>query len=80
MSVRLWRCVECGRWSHAERRPSSHQRKLRCTHEFGFDEPPPGAVVVEELGGIEHDTGAWSLWGWMLKCGPFEEWRAERVA
>lgn len=24
--VELWRCAGCGKWSHAQRRPSAHQR------------------------------------------------------
>lgn len=25
----LWRCAECGKWSHAKRRPRAHERYVR---------------------------------------------------
>lgn len=34
-SVQMWRCFACGKWSHAKRRPSEHQRFERDKDEYG---------------------------------------------
>lgn len=31
MTVRLWRCRECGKWSHAQRDPIRHERWTNIT-------------------------------------------------
>ncbi len=74
MNERLWRCVECGKWSHAKRDPRKHKR-------FAGIEPnlPDDASIAETAEGREEETGApvTVVWLW---CGPFEEWKAERIA
>ena len=73
-AVPLFRCVQCGKWSHANRRPLWHQRWI--DRDDGL---PEGAVVLGEIepyGGeyTEHVPG-----GWFIRCGPFAEWRAMPV-
>lgn len=73
----MWRCSACGKWSHAQRKPKHHQRWVSgSTH----TEPPVGATVTQEVEPIyDHLNGFTSDGGWFVECGPFEEWRAERV-
>jgi hypothetical protein len=70
VSERLWRCAECGKWSHAKRRPPWHTK-------FAGDEPPEGAVIAESNEVMEYDTGAKYDVFW-IRCGPFEPWTADR--
>jgi hypothetical protein len=70
MTVTLWRCSRCGKWSHAAKRPKYHQRAL-------FTEPRESDEV------ISHDEGYFSARDgesspevWWIKCGPFETWTA----
>ena len=74
-TVVLWRCSTCGKWSHAERRPSSHQRWI--PRESGL---PQGSVVVGEVEpyGTSHEEPG-DDGGWMVRCGPFAEWHARQV-
>lgn len=43
-----------------------------------LDTPEP-AAYIEARFSHERDTGAEVLDGWMVPCGPFEKWIAERV-
>jgi hypothetical protein len=68
--VTLWRCSQCGKWSHAKRRPKHHERAV-------YDEPVDSVRVLRvEPSVFEMDTGAPSF---ILACGPFDEYRAEAV-
>ena len=71
MSERLWRCAECGKWSHAQRRPPWHSK-------FVGDDPSDDAIIVESNEVMELDTGSKYHVFW-VRCGPFEEWTAEKV-
>jgi hypothetical protein len=64
----MWRCRQCGKWSHAKRRPLRHKRHV---DEYVDDE----RLVAEVAWSQEHDTGAWvdSVWIW---CGPFDRYEA----
>lgn len=75
MSERLWRCAECGKWSHAQRQPKRH---LRFVQNEGQGAPPDNKVheVVEAV--YSHVNGTESDGGWFVYCGPFEAWTAER--
>lgn len=70
----MWRCVGCGKWSHALRRPARHERFLKA--ELGAPEPD---AYIDARYSQEPDTGAVVLDGWIISCGPFEKWVAERV-
>lgn len=74
-TVRLWRCAGCDKWSHAKRKPRKHVRIVvdqpadECP---GWDwqhccAPHPCGAATPQ---ISHEE----------ECGPFEEWRAEKVA
>lgn len=77
--VQMWRCTSCGKWSHAVRRPKTHQRFISAgdkAADYESSEPvirfePP--MSFDGYGG--DDPG-----GWSVECGPFEEWHAERVS
>lgn len=71
-SAVFWRCRECGKWSHAQRRPLRHKR-------WGgteFDLTPEQAQRVAEWSTTqENDTGAFIDVAW-LWCGPFDRYEA----
>jgi hypothetical protein len=69
-SVEMWRCRECGKWSHAKRRPLRHKRFAGDLYDVTDER-----LIAEVHWGREHDTGAWveSLWVW---CGPFDRYEA----
>lgn len=74
----LWRCEVCSKWSHAVGRPRWHQRWIN--REDG--PPADGAVVISEVEPYGHGYEGHEIveGGWFVRCGPFEEWRAEKVA
>jgi len=63
----LWRCEACGKWSHAKRRPRSHERFVKAA-----DLTPSDLLVREDHSTDEFD-GGW------VQCGPFARWNATRV-
>jgi hypothetical protein len=71
----LWRCLGCGKWSTAVRCPKEHQRWVP------EDQPRPAGEMILEYrsGSSDMEGGAGILGGWMVRCGPFEEWRAIRM-
>ena len=71
-SKSFWLCTACGKWSTARRRPRHHQR-------FVGEDLPGGAAITAETHTYEPDTGAPVTYFW-VRCGPFEEWIAERAA
>lgn len=73
MSEKLWRCTECGKWSHAKRKPSRHERRVN--DDLGTDEPE---TVIRAVEGWDPETGP-ELVGWIVPCGPFEAWVASPV-
>lgn len=70
--VDLWRCAECGRWSHAKRKPLRHERF------FGLEPPEDDSRISRTEEAQETDTGAWVTAYW-VNCGPFDDWNAMRV-
>ncbi|WBB94226.1 hypothetical protein [Verrucosispora sp. WMMC514] len=68
--VTLWRCTVCGKWSHAQRRPKTHERYV-----------VTGTEIVTEM--ESWDTGAYIdievPAGGFQPCGPFARWEARRV-
>ena len=71
-SIRLWRCSACGKWSHAQRNPKMHERRVADSDDFDA-----AAVTRIEPGGREPETGAW-LDLVFVRCGPFDEFAAVR--
>ena len=69
ISETLWRCSSCGKWSHAKRKPSSHERMVW--------DIPFGAVVSRTVDGQDEDGGPATLT--FIDCGPFEKWEAWKV-
>lgn len=77
MSERLWRCAECGKWSHAKRDPKSHERFVQAR----FSEPdPPEDKIIRVVEDIQIAVDDFDPGGWFVRCGPFEPWVAEREA
>ena len=80
VTVRMWRCERCGRWSHAQRKPASHLRTVRAEDvpgsAFGTE---PDEVIVDTHQVMESDTGAWVIAAWTVRCGPFAAWDATRA-
>lgn len=71
--IKLWRCSECGKWSHAKRKPKFHRK-----HTEDFDDLPDDKV-------IDIESGYRSPWNRddpdyyqtaEVKCGPFDEYEA----
>lgn len=71
----VYRCTTCGKWSHAKTRPLSHQRFVS-----GDEIAPDSAIVIREIPASFGHGESYDPGGWMVRCGPFETWRAERVA
>ena len=64
--VTLWRCTECGKWSHAVKMPSRHKR-------FVLD---PENIPEEKMAEYLPDPGLQGHDGAYLWCGPFARWTA----
>lgn len=74
-AVSLWRCEQCGKWSHAQRQPKKHQRFL------GADKHrEPAQFNSFEPGYYSEYSCDESPGGWWIDCGPLAEYRAERVS
>jgi hypothetical protein len=71
MTVELWRCTSCGKWSHAKRRPSAHQRMI--VLEEGSACPEHERADCCPLGGCGAATPTITETRW---CGPFERYVA----
>ena len=75
--VQMWRCTCCGKWSHAQKRPKVHQRWISAWDKPAEYEPTEMVISFDPGMSFEsHDDPG----GWMVECGPFEEWHAERVS
>lgn len=71
---KIWRCVECKKWSTAKKRPTFHKRWIDGE---SVAEPPKGSVVIETVQSeYSHMAGFISYGGWFVRCGPFEPWFA----
>lgn len=64
--VAMWRCRECGAWSHAKHKPRWHRRWLPKAID---GTPHPGCARAL---GVVLDTPT----SHMIKCGPFDRWVA----
>lgn len=73
-TVTMWRCVECGKWSHAKKQPKFHERGMYDDGSISEDDPKINRR--ETYGGDLSDGSEDYLF---LKCGPFEEWTAQKV-
>ena len=73
--VTLWRCTQCGKWSHAANRPRGHQRWIPASEPT----PDPATVIRHEPGTYDHMNGFTDEGGWFVACGPFEKWVAAKV-
>ena len=71
--ITLYRCAECGKWSHAQRKPKFHKR-------FTSEWPEQDAVILEEIYPQNDYEGGGDDGGWILKCGPFDTYRAYKEA
>jgi hypothetical protein len=75
MSERLWRCAECGKWSHAKRDPKRHERFVQ--QRIAEPDPPEDKivrVVMDQQTAVDEFISG----GWFVRCGPFEPWVADR--
>lgn len=87
--ITIYKCQHCGKWSHAQRKPSHHLRTMSSVEGM----PDAGGLpVVEERvepvmewfnpgapepgGGWAHLDDAYTL---TVKCGPFDTYAAEKV-
>lgn len=75
--MKLYRCMKCGKWSHAKKRPTSHRRWVR-------EGDPDYREALNEntlYGPYLDDPGfEYQEPGHRIACGPFETWLAEKVA
>lgn len=68
----LWRCSGCGKWSHAVKKPASHQRPV-------FEEPATDVPILNHYPVLyDANTEPISRESWWVRCGPFERWEAVR--
>ena len=72
ISVTLWRCSSCGKWSHAKRRPKTHEV-------WSSNFPLIGAFV--SIGAVKDEDVEYEepRPGAFVPCGPFEKWEAWKV-
>lgn len=86
MTLTLWRCSECGKWSHAKRRPNTHERFIGDGSDPGHPTWTAENIAADlELPTLRTEEGWYGEFdarpgGSWVACGPFEEWRAERAA
>jgi hypothetical protein len=73
----VYRCQQCGKWSHAARKPKFHQRFVT---EDGLNDPDDSVVISYEEGHTDYASGEGTAGGWFVKCGPFDTYEAEKVA
>jgi hypothetical protein len=71
VGISMWRCESCGKWSHAQRQPKTHQRFIR--EEFETPEPAEFTSYEEPVYSYDGETSAG---GWWIACGPFAEYVA----
>lgn len=71
----LWRCSECGKWSHAKRRPRRHERFIH------IDDPLPhnADVIDERPEEVDYNGDLIRPGGHMVRCGPFWRWVTVRA-
>lgn len=69
MALQIHRCVQCGKWSHAKKRPKKHQRIIVDKGQG----VPTGVVVIHYTpGSYDHLNGYGDPGGWTVECGPFQ--------
>jgi hypothetical protein len=73
--VTLYRCQTCGKWSHASRRPSRHQRFISAAVAAA-----PAEFIEYIPAEYDHMNGFTADGGWRVWCGPFDTYRAEKVS
>lgn len=73
VKVRIFRCTQCGKWSHAARAPKCHKRYVR-----DLDELDRLGIELAYNDLDDHETFFED--GAFIDCGPFETWLAEKVA
>ena len=64
--IDMWRCAQCGKWSHAKRMPKTHRRWV--------DEEPEDESTV-----TNYEPGDEWAERWEVACGPFTHYRATEV-
>lgn len=69
MTIRLYRCSVCGKWSHAQKQPKQHKRWVR-EGEDGFDPDKAEPPLYDGYGSMLQPEGHG------IDCGPFEPWIA----
>lgn len=63
--MKAYRCLVCGKWSHAQRKPKRHQRYVRA-------EPLDKSLLIEyDPGQYDHMNGFTVEPSWRIWCGPF---------
>lgn len=66
--MNIYRCTNCGKWSHAKRMPKKHQRTV-------WEGGPEYDPALNENDGYDHMNG-FHPGAHYVDCGPFEEWVA----
>lgn len=76
VTTRVWRCAGCGKWSHAVRRPKTHERFIPQEDGGEYVGNWTTKQYVDAEYGYEGDLLQRA--GWRVRCGPFESWVAVR--
>lgn len=63
-AVIIYRCVKCGKWSHAQRKPKFHRRGVTYLEE--------GDMVVSDESDPDADF-------YYIECGPFDSYEAVKI-
>lgn len=71
--LKIWRCTDCQKWSHAKRMPQWHKRFV---NEQPLDE---STILSYDPGVFDHLNGQLTEEGYWIKCGPFEPWWAVKI-
>lgn len=69
--IDMWRCTQCGKWSHAKRKPKTHRRWVD-------EEPEDESTVTDYDDGFVPPDGDYAE-RWEIACGPFAHYRATEV-
>lgn len=80
-AIEIYCCTKCGKWSHAKRKPKFHKRYHRMYTQWGMaDDEPPAELIIEVVEGyVDYASGEGDDGGWIVRCGPFDTYRAELV-
>ena len=72
----MWRCATCGKWSHAKRKPTQHQRWVPDDGRISVEAFEAFTIIATYEAEYDFDGEPMRNGGWMVRCGPFVKYVA----